>query len=219
MSIANPITYLTPLLDELEKKFPENRTINLVCHGHSVPTGYFATPWINTFDAYPHLLHRLVKERFPFAAVNVITTSIGGEESASGAKRFAEDVLPHKPDLVTIDYGLNDRRLSLEETEKAWRSMIEACQEKGIPVILLTPTWDNSYYNRTEEWQKLCDRAALIRRLAEEYSVGLADSFAAFEAYVQRDEMLTDLLSHGNHPTRRGHELVARELGRFFPAR
>lgn len=219
MSIANPITYLTPLLDELEKKFPDNRTINLVCHGHSVPTGYFATPWINTFDAYPHLFHRLVKERFPFAAVNVITTSIGGEESASGAKRFTEDVLTHKPDLVTIDYGLNDRRLSLEETEKAWRSMIEACQEKGIPVILLTPTWDNSYYNRTEDWKKLCDRADLIRRLADEYSVGLADSFAAFSEYVQRDEMLTDLLSHGNHPTRKGHELVARELGRFFPAR
>ena len=55
MSIANPITYLTPLLDELEKKFPDNRTINLVCHGHSVPTGYFAT----TLESTPLTLTRI----------------------------------------------------------------------------------------------------------------------------------------------------------------
>ncbi|MEK5235702.1 hypothetical protein NST99_08380 [Paenibacillus sp. FSL L8-0470] len=32
------------------------RTLNIVCHGHSVPSGYFATPIVDTFHAYPHLL-------------------------------------------------------------------------------------------------------------------------------------------------------------------
>lgn len=38
------INYLSPIIDELAKRWPDNRTVNIVCHGHSVPSGYFATP-------------------------------------------------------------------------------------------------------------------------------------------------------------------------------
>ena len=107
--------YLAPLLDEMAIKWPNNRIVNIVCHGHSVPAGYFATPYVNTFSAYPHLLHRMVKERFPFSVSNVIVTAIGGETSVKGAERFRKDVLIHKPDLLTIDYGLNDRVVGFEE--------------------------------------------------------------------------------------------------------
>lgn len=82
------LNYLQPVLDKLALQWPDNETVNLVCHGHSVPSGYFTTPFVNTFDAYPHLLHRMIKERFPFAVVNVIVTAIGGEHVASGAGRF-----------------------------------------------------------------------------------------------------------------------------------
>lgn len=114
------LDYLDPLLDELAAQWPNNRTVSIVCHGHSVPSGYFATPFVNTFEAYPHLLHRIIKERFPFAVVNVIVTGIGGEDSAQGAERFSEDVLCHKPDVVTIDYALNDRRIGLSAARHAW---------------------------------------------------------------------------------------------------
>ena len=91
------IHYLDEVLCELSKKWPENRTINIVCHGHSVPAGYFATPFVDTLHAYPHLLLRLIKERFPFACVNAIVTAIGGEDSVSGEKRFEKEVLSHDP--------------------------------------------------------------------------------------------------------------------------
>jgi acyl-CoA thioesterase I len=72
MPIASQRTYLTNLIKVLKAQWPKNRTVNIVCHGHSVPAGYFATPLVQTFDAYPHLLHRLLKERFPFAVINVV---------------------------------------------------------------------------------------------------------------------------------------------------
>ena len=139
------IHYLDEVLCELSKKWPENRTINIVCHGHSVPAGYFATPFVDTLHAYPHLLLRLIKERFPFACVNAIVTAIGGEDSVSGEKRFEKEVLSHDPDIITIDYALNDRRTGLEKAKKAWESMIEMALQRKKKVILLTPTWDNSY--------------------------------------------------------------------------
>lgn len=219
MAIADPATYLSAVLEVLRTHWPENRTVNVACHGHSVPAGYFATPMVDTLNAYPHLLHAGLKHRFPFAVANVITTAIGGENSESGADRFEYDVLTHRPDVVTIDYALNDRVMGLQRAEEAWRRMIDAALAREAAIILLTPTHDatQSPTAPAEERQVLPRHADLIRRLAEDYEVGLADSSAAFARYAA-DHPLTDLLSWSNHPNRRGHELVARELLRWFPA-
>jgi len=218
MTIAERRTYLREVVNLLRAQWPDNRTVNIVCHGHSVPAGYFATPMVDTFNAYPALLHRDLKHRFPFAVVNVIVTAIGGEGSPRGADRFEAEALCHRPDVVMIDYGLNDRRAGLAEAEVAWRSMIEASLARQATVLLLTPTWDNTAVveGAGEAWRDLARHAEQIRRLAAEYEVGLADSFAAFEAYVAAGGDVTDLLSWSNHPNRHGHELVARELLRWF---
>jgi len=213
------IRYLDPVLDEMAKHWPENRTVNIVCHGHSVPAGYFATPLIDPFHAYPHLLHRLVKERFPFASVNVIVTAVGGENSAQGAERFERDVLSHAPQIVTIDYGLNDRRIGLDAAKRAWAEMTEAALREKKKVILCTPTWDISFYEKNESWHALCGHAEQIRKLADEYEVGLADSFAAWEKRIETESDLAQYLSHVNHPTFAGHQIVANEIGRYFIAR
>lgn len=221
MSIADSTTYLGEVTAVLRRHWPEgHRTVNVVCHGHSVPAGYFATPRVDTFNAYPHLLHRALNDRFPCAVVNVIVSAIGGEESTTGSERFDADVLAHRPDVVTIDYGLNDRRKGLAMAEAAWRLMIEAALERSARVLLLTPTHDTSRLNRAgdPQWTALASHAEQIRRLADEYAVGLVDSFAEFERYVEAGGDLTDLLSWSNHPNRAGHELVARALLRWFPA-
>jgi lysophospholipase L1-like esterase len=217
--IADATHYLDPILDAMAVKWPGNRTINIACHGHSVPAGYFATPYVNSRDAYPARLHRLIKARFPFAVVNVIVTAVGGEASPAGAARFADDVLCHKPDLVTIDYGLNDRGCGLAAAENAWSSMLAAALEKGVKVILLTPTWDRSYYTEGEDWHSLTAHADQIRALAARHAAGLADCFAAFQSHVQKKEDLAALLSHVNHPSKKGHRLITQTLSPFFLAR
>jgi lysophospholipase L1-like esterase len=184
-----------------------------------VPSGYFATPFVNTFDSYPHLLHKLIKERFPFACINVIVTAIGGENSSAGSKRFAADVLCHKPDIITIDYSLNDRMIGLKAAKINWSKMIEEALEKSTKLILLTPSWDKSYFEQDNDWEKLVEHAKQVRELASFYGVGLSDSFAVFEEYVKKREDLVDLLSHVNHPSRKGHELIARELSKWFMAK
>ena len=122
--LADKKTYLADVSELLQQKWPKNRRVNVVCHGHSVPAGYFKTPVVDTFNASPHLLHEGLKERFPYAVVNVIVTAIGGETSDRGAARFENDVLSHAPDIITIDYALNDRGIGLEKAQAAWTSMI-----------------------------------------------------------------------------------------------
>jgi lysophospholipase L1-like esterase len=148
--------------------------------------------------------------------VNVIVTAIGGENSEQGAKRFARDVLSLRPDVVTIDYALNDRKIGLARSEKAWRQMIEMALEHRIKVILLTPTGDLSAH-LSDPSDPLNEHAELIRRLAREYHVGLVDSLAQFQNYVSSGGQLSDLMAQGNHPNRKGHELVAEQLLKWFP--
>jgi hypothetical protein len=75
--MADPAQYLLDLVHAALGMWPDNRSLMIACHGHSVPAGYFATPLVDTFSAYPHLWHRRLKERFPWAIFNVVTTAIG----------------------------------------------------------------------------------------------------------------------------------------------
>ncbi len=213
--IADKETYLSDFKNELVKKWPENRTLNIVFHGHSVPTGYARTPIVNTLQAYPHMLLYGIKTQYPFAVVNVITTSIGGEQSEQGEKRFKKEVLTHRPDVLFIDYALNDRVIGLERAEKAWRKMIETTLKKGIKLILLTPTPDFKE-DILDENASLAAHAEMIRKLAEEYKVGLVDSYKIFCDKVKNGEDLRKYMSQNNHPNPVGHSSVAAELLTWF---
>ena len=212
---ANPSTYLNDLKKEMQIEWPENRTINLVFHGHSVPAGYFLTPEVNTLAAYPALVLKEIKARYPYAVVNVIVTAIGGENSVQGAERFESDVLIHKPDVLFIDYALNDRGVGLEESYDAWNIMIKKAKEQHIKVILLTPSPDQSvdYVDANNELQQHTDQ---IIRLAKEHQVGLVDSYKAFESLYPSKKKLKKYMSQVNHPNEKGHELIANEILTWF---
>ena len=213
---ADPNSYLSALRTDLGKDWPHNRTVNIVCHGHSVPAGYFVTPEVRSLEAYPHRLRAGLATRFPHAVINVIVTAIGGENSESGAKRFRRDVLSHRPDVVMIDYALNDRTIGLERAKKAWQSMIEAALADDVKVILLTPTADlNAKLDNPQD--PLVRHAAQIRELAQKYRTGLVDSLAVFQKYAQSRGKLEDLMSQSNHPNGIGHMLVAERLLEWFP--
>ena len=213
--IPNPDNYLEDLKSELQVKWPDNRSINFVFHGHSVPAGYFKTPVVNSPSAYPNLFLKEVKILYPYVVVNVIVTAIGGENSVSGAERFAEDVLIHKPDVLFIDYGLNDRGPGLGKAYAAWNQMIKEAKDQNIKVILLTPSPDQrvDYSSRDNELKKHTDQ---IIRLAKENQVGLVDSYKAFEfSYSDREE-LVKYMSQVNHPNEKGHKLITNEIIKWF---
>lgn len=212
---VNVEEFRRPLVQLLQAEWPRNRTVTIVCHGHSVPAGYFKTPVVQTFDAYPHLLHRAIKDAYPKAVVNVVVTAIGGENSEEGAKRFTRDVLNLRPDVVTLDYSLNDRRIGLKKSRLAWEEMIGSAKKANVKVILLTPSWDQAVTlgNKLDPLHK---HAEQVRELAKKHGVGLADSFGGFSMALRSGTPLSALMSQSNHPNRAGHELILKELTPWF---
>jgi lysophospholipase L1-like esterase len=219
---ADSATYLQDIKKELVKQWPQNRTINLVFHGHSVPSGYFRTPDVRTLDAYPQQVLKLLKAMYPYAVINCVTTSIGGENSVAGEKRFKRDVLTHHPDVLFIDYALNDRYIikddsvaSLKKSYAAMEKMIKAALRKDIKVILLTPSPDTQENILASETM-LAKFSNQLMQLAQKYKVGLANSYDAFRIQVVAGTPLTNFMAQSNHPNEKGHQLIATEIIKWF---
>lgn len=207
--------YLNSVKKELTSKWPNNKIINLVFHGHSVPSGYFVTPTVETLASYPHLVLKQIKAKYPFAVVNCIITSKGGENSIQGMLRFKDEVLNHKPDVVFLDYGLNDRKIRIEEAKKAWEAMITEAKIRNIPIILLSTSPDMKV-DYTDANNLLKQHSEQVQSIAKNYQVGFVDVYKSFEFLYPNKKELNKYMSQFNHPNKKGHELIANEIIKYF---
>ncbi|MBE9461657.1 SGNH/GDSL hydrolase family protein [Dyadobacter subterraneus] len=212
--IADPAAYLSDIKKELNTVWPKNRTINLVFHGHSVPSGYGDNHLVHTLEAYPNLLLKTLKEKYPYAVINVIVTAIGGEDAIRGQARFEKDVLPHKPDVLFIDYALNDRFSPLDKVRDAWEKMIKSALANHIKVILLTPSPDQRI-DISDPTNPLDPYAEQIKSLAVTYKTGLADPYTPFKKIVKEGNVKNYMTSI-NHPNKEGHMIIVGAIKLYF---
>lgn len=213
-SLPADSSYLSAVKTEMGKLWPESRTINLVFHGHSVPAGYWTNHEVHTLESYPNLVLKELKAKYPYAVINIIVTAIGGENSIKGQTRM-EDVLAHRPDVLFIDYALNDRFAGVEQASVAWDKMIAAAKAKGIKVILLTPSPDQRV-DILEQGNALQLHSDKIHALAKTHSVGLVDSFALFQDIASKEGSVSAYMSHVNHPNKKGHTVIAEAIMKWF---
>ncbi len=212
--IADSSAYLADIKSLLATEWPKGRRINLVFHGHSVPAGYWENHEVHTLQSYPNLLLKKLKEQYPYAVINVIVTAIGGEDAFRGEQRFENEVLVHNPDVIFIDYALNDRFSPLEQTRTAWKQMIEKALAKNIKVILVTPSPDQRI-DISDPKNPLDPYAQQIRELAAEYHTGLADPYKKFQK-IAADKKLKEVMASVNHPNETGHMIIVNELLTYF---
>jgi len=176
-------------------------------------------------------------EKFP--AIEILNKGVGGNTTAMAAKRFQRDVLDAKPDLVVIQFGINDAavdvwktppgtssRVSLADYEKNLRSFVSEIREGGGEVILMTPNQVRWTPKLKEMYGKppydpedpqgftgiLSSYAERVRSLAAELKVPLVDVYAFYDTPERRVSTCVILLPDGMHLSEEGHVLVAKEL-------
>lgn len=169
--------------------------------------------------------------------VNVINAGIGGNTTQNAVARFEKDVLAKQPDLVVIQFGINDSavdvwknppatasRVSKKQYEANLRSLIDQLQKRKIKVILMTsnslrwiprikklygkPPYDPDDPRGFNLFLK--DYAQSVRDIAREKQMPLVDIYKAFEEYGKQPGQATDdLLLDGMHPNTAGQRKVA----------
>ena len=192
------------LLPELGKA-----PVTIVCLGDSVTGVYYHT---GGRRAYPEMLEISLKRLSPAANITVVNAGVSGNTAANGLARLDREVLSHKPQLVTISFGLNDvARQPIDAFRKSLVELIHRCREAGSRVVLCTPNFVIDTTARpTVKVREFCEA---IRAVGREQQTPVCDQFAAGEAQQKRDPWAWRLtMSDEIHPNMAGHKGMAEEL-------
>lgn len=231
------------------KDYFHNRPVTIACLGDSVTHGCFEiylneNGGIETVcrpdDAYPMMLKRALTSYFPFAAPVIINAGVSGDKSYGGLERLERDILSFKPDLVIVDFGLNDSMNKdveggLETYDKSMRAIFERVLALGAECILLTPNFMNKAVSpRLTEplFIDIAKEAAVVqntgiltryvetaKKAALDVGVYVADAYAVWQKLDKNGVNTDSLLSNDiNHPNKEAHGIFLDELMRIILA-
>lgn len=178
---------------------------------------------------YAHKVASVLRHMFPGAQLNVIAAGISGDNAPNGNARLDRDVLPFKPDLTVVCYGLNDSGGGLDGIARytdALESIFTRLQDAGSEVIFMTPNtmnFNTSCHITGDLFKGLAEHFAAIMKdgvldayidaakaIAEKCGVPVVDCYAKWKAMEGAGVNTTELLANKlNHPTREMHWMFA----------
>ncbi len=127
----------------------------IVFFGDSVTEGCFELfPTSYGFDtvrrpekAYASLTTCALKEKYGGENIIAVNAGRSGDSSKNGLERIGRDVLSHKPDIVTVAFGLNDVFRS-GYFEKNINEILRKVTASGAKAVLVTPNMMNTYIHK-----------------------------------------------------------------------
>ena len=130
-----------------------------------------------------------------FDSVNYRNMGIGSTGSALGLYRLEDDVLVNNPDIVIVDYSVNDNNKTREWNKANYEAIVRRLLEKGIAVILIGFCTNSGTLDATcEEWHK---------PIADYYDV----PFVSYRDAYAEIPLFNELSNDGTHPNIAGHAL------------
>ncbi|MFT3827483.1 MAG: SGNH/GDSL hydrolase family protein [Chitinophagaceae bacterium] len=161
---------------------------------------------------------------FPANGFTFYNRGISGNRIPDLQKRWEQDAIALKPDILSLLVGINDVNAlidkkpdanSLEEFENGYRTLLQQCKTANPPVLFVLGIPFATDEGRTKgnfpAWQnETLKRAAIVRKLAAEFDAVVVDYAAMFEKAFKKAPPAYWIWD-GIHPTVPGHELMARE--------
>ncbi len=96
--------------------------------GGSITEGAGATSWNST--SWRANITRYLKETYPEAEITAINAAVGGTGTDLGFFRCEHDLLQYNPNLVFIEFAVNDSGISSEEQFKCYESCLRQIMTK-----------------------------------------------------------------------------------------
>ena len=197
---------LSRLKDVMERA-ENGEDITLVFLGGSITEGFVADPR-DTF-CWAYRTYQWWQENFPNANIEYVNAGIGGTDSYEGVHRAETDVLAYDPDLVIVEFSVNDYRSHNQESyESLIRRLLASDESPAVVSLLLAQTdTNNSLISFSDEHKEVIDfydipavdYAEVVRELVESggwTGIGNAD----------------DLV----HPNNNGHHVIYRCMEYFL---
>jgi lysophospholipase L1-like esterase len=139
-------------------KAERGEAITVAAIGGSITAGGLQTK--DPENRYINQIANWFRKTYPNAKISCVNAGIGGTNSFYGAMRVQEEVLSRKPDLVVLEYAVNDRSdLPLadrfaESYEGIVRQLLRA--EPSVAVIALS--FMRQQGENAQKWQEMIGR-------------------------------------------------------------
>ena len=190
------------LRDKMNKALAGEK-VTVAYLGGSITEGYSA----GAKKCYAMLSYERFKSAFgkgDGSNVEYVNAGISGTPSVLGNIRLQRDILSHDPDIVFIEFAVNDAQDA--QHKAAYESIVRDLLEKDVAVVLLFSRMDNGY-----------SAQAQMKDIGNHYSLPMI-SYADGVTYLLDNGKLQwkDFSDDYTHPNFRGHAMVADMIGYFF---
>jgi len=174
-----------------------------VAFGDSITDGYGVR---RGFVSY---LSEAISNAHSGLELTTINTGMSGENTNDAVYRLQRDVLDHDPDLVSINFGVNDAfsGISVEKFGSNLEGMVEAIMENGCRRITLVSSEvipePHAEMRMLPYWEKM-------RQVAGVMDIVYADANGHWRALLDSGTDQLSLIIPGDlHPNEEGHRIIA----------
>lgn len=187
-------------LKNLMKRAANGESLVIGFLGGSITQGSLSSTPKN---CYAYLVYEWWKKSFPNAEISFVNGGIGGTTSHYGGARAWKDVLCYRPDIVTVDFSVNDDANEFfEETyEGTLRRLLAAPSAPAVVVL------NNVFYDTGKNAQDYHNR------IADHYGIPHVSIKDTVYPDVESGKIVrADITPDNLHPNDKGHRLVADEI-------
>ena len=187
-------------------KAQNGQDVSIVYLGGSITEGALASP--QPTNCYAYLSAQLFAEKY-MADRNRLkyhNAGISGTPSLLGVTRCEKDVLAHDPDIVFVEFAVNDG--SDANHRMAYESLlVKLLQSPSQPAVILIFTVGETGWSAQEHMQKL----------GKHYKLGMISIKDAVWTQIQQGKMTwRDYSADYVHPNNAGHAFMADCIGYYF---
>lgn len=207
----NKILYLKEMkalktIEKLKKGGP----VTIVALGDSLTQGYLVG------KGFPEFLSEMIREEYSSPVLNIVNRGISGDTAMGGLNRLQDEVFIHRPDLIFIEFALNDAYIGVKADifERTIQEIINQIQdEMDCEIALITSVhMENHKEDKFMEvfYNKLIN-------LAEVNHLPVAEVHTFWREQIQGGVPFQSLvLKDRVHPNEKGYKLMAKAIMDLF---
>lgn len=188
------------------EKARSGEEVSIVYLGGSITEGALASP--QPTHCYAYLSAQLFAEKFmPDAAqLRYTNAGISGTPSLLGITRVEQDVLSRKPDIVFVEFAVNDG--TDPQSQMAYESLVRRLlhSESQPAVVLIFTILSGGYSAKVH-----------MRQVGKHYQLGMVSVADVIQIELMRKSFeWSDYSSDYAHPNNAGHAFIADMIGHYF---
>jgi len=192
------------------KRIQKGEELTIAALGDSFTYGWGVT------KGYLCSLREMISDKYPGSKINLINGGSPGDTAKGGVYRVWQDVIRHNPDLVIIQFGLNDlySGFGTDEFYQNLSRIVKEIREKTDSEIILVTSTTVEDKEQNKIIYTFYDQ---IVECGKEFKVPVVKVHEYWEKRIAMGSSLPFLVQNdGIHPNEAGHLIMAEAIMELF---